>query len=185
MWARNREKLKETSSSSSQQWEWAASCGGPSKKNVFGGCGSFLASAQCFNTTANSVTGGINSPARRPYRKHHRHRCITHWRQQTKEKRERKEREKMERVCRMCWENRAQWYIANEYFKGSSVMWRGRKWRHRRILRKSGHEDTFRLIPGEEHIVFIFVSGENTTFISVAKLVHLLHRKTAHLFYAS
>lgn len=141
---RNREKMKETTSS--QQWAWALSSGGVGgEHDVFGGCGSFLASAQCSNTSANSVTGGINSSALRSLSQtqtqdvgRYRHRCITLWMQQTKKRQQRGERGR-ERVCRMCWENRAQWYIADEYFKGSSVMWGARKMKTQEDL--EGNQD--------------------------------------------
>ena len=80
------------------------------EQDVFGGCRSFLASAQCSNTTANSVTGGINSSAPRPYRKH-RPRPPSSSLYNTldaPDKEKATERRGRERVCRMCWENTAQ-----------------------------------------------------------------------------
>ena len=85
-----------------------------------------------------------------------------------------------EGVCRMCWENRAQWYIADEYFKGSSVIWREeKKWRHRRSLKEiRTWGRTQRLIPEEDHsfrVFSLYVSVENAALLHRYNLSHTLN----------
>lgn len=150
------------------------------KRGVFGGCGEsfFWHLLGVPMRQLILLQGGINSSARRPYRKH-RPGPLSSSLYNTldaKDKRKKKKKKKAtegrvrRRVCRMCWENRAQWYIADEYFKGSSVIWREEeKWRQRRSLKEiRTWGRTLRLIPEEEHsfrVFFLYVSVENAALL--------------------
>lgn len=142
---------------------------------------SFLASAQCSDTTANSVTWHINSSADcRPYRER-RPRTPAALSSSLCNTLDATDKGRGgERVCRMWRENRAQWYIVDEYFKGSSVVWRGRKMKTQEDLKGIGTPGrTLRLWAHSALGLSIF-QRENVNF--VVKLEHLLHQKMRHLW---